>query len=141
MPPRTTRTQHNQPSPTADVHLSEPSLSAPDVPQVLSSDPPVEGSNSLRPARSRRLPLRFRAGDTALPEEEEENFDLSNVNSDEEPAIPRANGAEYADDLQTSMTPDPLMTTQSSQKQASSADVMFFFPKRKGEPTTCTVCQ
>lgn len=116
---------------------------------------PTPAEHGVDAARSRRPPLRFREDVSGRPaphvpqvdEEPEETFDLANVSGtdeDEEPPVPRARGSQFANDPVSTTTSDPLMTTQSSQKQSStpsSADVAFFFPKRKGEPTSCTVCQ
>lgn len=154
MPPRTVRNRRNRsPHVPEDPHPTG-------LPQRSSLEPAAvdtaDDQALLHPTRSRRLPLRFRGGSsgpgdmppqaqlaTSAPvEEAEENFDLAGVSSGEEPSVPRARGHHYTDDLQSTAATDPLMTTQSSQKQAaSSADVAFFFTKRKGEPSSCVVCQ
>ena len=128
--------------------MNDPPVACPGGPAELYDQSllPKPDEGRPRPARSRHRPLHFREDTTGTinppaSQDIEENFDLTNISDNEEPPVPRARGSQYADDLGSTVNTDPLMVTQSSQKQPSSADVKFFFPKCKGESMSCTMCK
>lgn len=79
---------------------------------------------------------------------EEETFDLDGISGseeeEEEVSVPRARGRFDTNAGRSALNTaasDPLMTQTSQTRQSTSADIHFFFTKRKGEDTVCNVCR